>query len=306
MRQYNKDNNRGKRVPDLHFIVEQPSELMLFLTEKLSHKNRRLIKALLRDKQVLVNDEPVSQFNHPLQPGAKVRVSFEKAFESSVYRGLKILHEDAHLVVVEKAAGVLSVATDKQKLNTAYDILNEYIKQDNPAGNIYVVHRLDRETSGVMMFAKSKEAQELLQKSWNDTILERTYLAVVEGTPRPSNDRITSYLIESKALIVYSTTKPGVGQEAITNYETVESRGNYSLLKLNLETGRKNQIRVHMQDINHPIVGDEKYGSTKNPLNRLGLHALVLAFEHPFLKKNLRFETEVPAEFQGMFSKGGN
>lgn len=302
MRKNLKDNHsKRKRTPDLQFTVSEPTELMLFLMDKLPNKNRKIIKAILRDKQVTVEGATVSQFNHPLDAGQLVRVSFEKTPELPQFRGLKVIYEDEFLIVVEKEVGVLSVATDKQKSNTAYSILNDYIKSENPAGNIYVVHRLDRETSGVMMFAKSKEAQLLLQESWNETIIERTYLAVVEGTPAPPKDRIVSYLVESKALIVYSTQNENNGREAITNYEVIRSNKEFAMLQLNLETGRKNQIRVHMQDIAHPIVGDIKYGSNKNPINRLGLHAWVLSFEHPFLKKKLRFETVIPAEFTNMF-----
>ncbi len=302
MRRNLKDQHaKKKRIPDAQFSVSEPTELMLFLIDKLPQKNRRVIKALLRDKQVMVDELTVSQFNHPLNAGQIVRVNFEKVAELPQFRGLKVLYEDDFLIVVEKEVGVLSVATDKQKQNTAYSILNDYIKSENPAGNIYVVHRLDRETSGVMMFAKSKEAQLLLQESWNDTIIERTYLAVVEGTPSPAKDRIVSYLVESKALIVYSTQNENIGRQAITNYEVIRSNNKFAMLQLNLETGRKNQIRVHMQDIEHPIVGDIKYGSNQNPINRLGLHAWVLSFEHPFLKKQFRFETVIPAEFTNLF-----
>jgi 23S rRNA pseudouridine1911/1915/1917 synthase len=196
---------------------------------------------------------------------------------------------------------VLSIATEKQKDNTAYSTLSDHVKRQDPRNRIFVVHRLDRETSGLMMFAKSEKVQKLLQESWNETIEQRTYLAVVEGYVQKREDTIVSYLVESKALIVYSNKNAEVGQKAITHYEVIKSNKNFSLLKVNLETGRKNQIRVHAKDIGHSVVGDEKYGAKSDPIKRLGLHAWVLAFKHPITGKDLNFETEIPAKFIGLF-----
>lgn len=175
------------------------------------------------------------------------------------------------------------------------------MKEQDPANKIFVVHRLDRETSGIMIFAKSEEIQAKLQENWNETIIERTYIAVVEKPIEKDKDVITSYLRESKALIVYSSNKPSEGQKAITHYSTIKKNAKYSLLEVNLETGRKNQIRVHMQVIGHSIIGDKKYGSTVSPINRLGLHAQVLAFTHPITKEQMRFETPIPKIFLKLF-----
>lgn len=284
------------------FKVTEETELLVFLLTKITSRSRNDVKVLLRDKQIHVDGQPITQFNHPLKPEQVVEVKWKKAPEEARYRGLTIIFEDQYLIVIEKQAGVLSIATEKQKDNTAYSILSGHVKKQDPRNRIFVVHRLDRETSGLMMFAKSEKIQKLLQESWNATIEERTYLAVVEGYVEKKQDTITSYLVESKALIVYSSKNPEVGQKAITHYEVLKSNKNFSLLKVNLETGRKNQIRVHAKDLGHSVVGDEKYGAKTDPIKRLGLHAWVLAFKHPITGKDLRFETEMPTKFMNLFS----
>ncbi|WP_064196196.1 MULTISPECIES: RluA family pseudouridine synthase [Emticicia] len=302
LKQDKRQNNKPSKSDSTQFKVEVESELLVFLLEKIKNRSRNDIKVLLREKQIFVDGQAISQFNHPLKPQQKVEVKWRKMPEEQRYRALNIVFEDEYLIVIEKQAGILSIATEKQKDNTAYSILSSHVKKQDPRNRIFVVHRLDRETSGLMMFAKSEKIQKLLQESWNDSIEERTYLAVVEGKVEKQEDTIVSYLVESKALIMYSTKNTEVGQKAITHYEVLKSNKNYSLLKVNLETGRKNQIRVHAKDIGHPVVGDEKYGAKSNPLKRLGLHAWVLAFKHPITKKDVRFETEMPTKFTGLFN----
>lgn len=290
------------RSDSTQFRVTEETELLVFLLAKITSRSRNDVKALLRDQQIFVDGKSITQFNHPLKPEQLVEVKWRKAPEEAKYRGLNIVFEDQYLIVIEKQAGVLSIATEKQKDNTAYSILSSHVKKQDPRNRIFVVHRLDRETSGLMMFAKSEKIQKLLQESWNATIEERTYLAVVEGYVEKKQDTITSYLVESKALIVYSSKNPEVGQKAVTHYEVLKSNKNFSLLKVNLETGRKNQIRVHAKDMGHSVVGDEKYGAKTDPIKRLGLHAWVLAFKHPITGKDFRFETEMPAKFTGLFN----
>jgi 23S rRNA pseudouridine1911/1915/1917 synthase len=287
---------RGQRT-DLSLTVSEPTELMAFLIAQLPHKNRNNIKSLLRNKQILVDGRVYTQFNHPLQPEQVVTVAATRSPEITQYRGLTVLFEDSHLIVINKQAGLLSMATNKERDRTAYGILSGYVKKENPNNKIFIIHRLDRETSGVMMFAKSEKVQQLMQESWNATTKQRTYVALVEGVPRPSQGKISSYLHESKALIVYSSQNPDNGQLSITNYTTLKTTPKYALLALELETGRKNQIRVHMQDIGHPIVGDDKYGAKTDPIGRLGLHAEVLAFEHPITGEPMRFDAPVPKSF---------
>jgi 23S rRNA pseudouridine1911/1915/1917 synthase len=287
---------RGQRT-DTKLPVSEPAQLMAFLIAQLPHKNRSNIKSLLSNKQVLIDGKVFTQFNHPLQPGQIVTVAANRVPEVAQYRGLTILYEDPAIIVIHKHAGLLSMATNKERDRTAYGILSEYVKKINPQHKIFIIHRLDRETSGVMMFARSEHVQRQMQESWNATTKQRTYVALVEGIPEPQKGTITSYLHESKALIVYSSQNPDNGQLSITNYSVLKSGNGFSLLELELETGRKNQIRVHMQDIEHPIVGDTKYGAKTNPIGRLGLHAEVLAFEHPTTGESMRFDAPVPKIF---------
>jgi len=301
-RKFKPKTDKPMRSDSTQFKVPEDTELLVFLLTNITNRSRSDIKTLLRDKQIYVDGQPISQFNHSLKPEQVVEVKWKKAPEEQKLRGLSIIFEDQYLIIIEKQAGVLSIATEKQKDNTAYSTLSSYVKKQDPRNRIFVVHRLDRETSGLMMFAKSEKIQKLLQESWNATIEERTYLAVVEGYVEKKQDTITSYLVESKALVVYSSKNPEVGQQAITHYEVLSSNKNFSLLKVNLETGRKNQIRVHAKDIGHSVVGDEKYGAKTDPIKRLGLHAWVLAFKHPITKKDLRFESEIPLKFTNIFN----
>jgi 23S rRNA pseudouridine1911/1915/1917 synthase len=284
------------------FKVTAEAELMKFLIEMLPHKSRTHIKSLLTHKQVYIDGKPVSQYNAALAIGQEVSIGKGNTKAGSNLQGLKIIYEDKDLIVINKEAGLLSIASENGEDDTAYSFLSSYVKSQHHHNRIFIIHRLDRDTSGVMMFAKSQQVQDLLQKDWNTNVTERTYLAIVEGVPAKEKDTISSYLRESSVFKVHSSKVPSPGaQHAITHYETVKSTGNYSLLKINLETGRKNQIRVHMQDIGHPVIGDKKYGSTQNPIKRLGLHAWVLAFTHPITKKDMRFETELPTKFRIIF-----
>ncbi|PTN10695.1 RluA family pseudouridine synthase [Mangrovibacterium marinum] len=297
-----KANNPKDRGPKtIQFKVKQEEELMKFLIASLPHKNRNNIKTMLKKRQVVVNGTAISQFNHVLKPGDSVELSRRPAESALKMPGVVIVYEDEHLIVVNKNAGLLTIATEKEKRDTVYSMLSSYVKTQDKSNKIFIVHRLDRETSGLMLFAKSREVKEQIQETWTQTVAERSYLAVVEGHPDPSEGKHSSYLFESKAFIVYSTQDPERGQLAITNYSTMKTSEAFSLLKVNLETGRKNQIRVHMKDLGHPIVGDKKYGSSMNPIRRLGLHAWVLAFKHPLTGKKLRFETSIPGSFLKLF-----
>lgn len=288
-------------VKDPSYTVSEESELMKFLFGQMPHKNRDNIKSLLRDKQVLVDGEPVSQYNHPLHPGQVVTITRNKIGPARTYHGISIVYEDNYLVVIDKHSGILSVATDDKEKHTAYSLLYDHVKKNNPDGMIFIVHRLDRETSGLMVFAKSAKVQKLMQKSWNDIILERTYIALAEGDVVPPEGEISSYLRESKNMVVYSSQVPGSGQWAVTKYETLRSARGFTLLKMSLRTGRKNQIRVHLRDIGFPVTGDKKYGAVHNPIGRMGLHAQVLAFRHPVTLKEMRFETVIPRKFFAVF-----
>jgi 23S rRNA pseudouridine1911/1915/1917 synthase len=279
------------------FEVTEPTELLKFLLAKMPERGRNSVKDLLGRGQVFVGGAPVTQFNHKLSPGQRVEIRRAGEGASNAMRGVEIIFEDAHLVVIEKRAGLLSIATELEKEKTAYSILSEHVKRADPKNKIFVLHRLDRETSGLMMFAKSQAVQRALQDDWREAVLDRTYTAVLEGRMEQAEGSITSWLTESRSLLVRSSPTPNEGQKAITHYRGLRTNARFSLVEFDLETGRKNQIRVHAQALGHSIVGDGKYGAKENPLKRLALHARVLAFRHPVTEKTLRFESEVPNEF---------
>jgi len=213
-------------------------------------------------------------------------------------RGLAILYEDRDILVVDKPPGLLTVATDTDKSRTAYFILTDYVRKGcaKSRNRVFVVHRLDRETSGVLVFAKSQEAKIVLQSQWQET--EKKYLAVVHGKCRKRSETITTYLAENKARVVYSSSDPARGKLSHTAYRVLRQTKDYALLEVSLLTGRKNQIRVHLAGIGHPIVGDEKYGRADRSHARLALHARSISFKHPMSGRQLTFSAEVPGYFR--------
>ena len=297
-RQFKKAPEKNKGTG---FKVSEKALLMEFLMAQMPGKSRGKIKFLLSNKQVLVEGKQISQFNHPLTPGQTVEISKERVEAKKKSKELDVVFEDDELLVVVKPAGLLSISTDKEKRATVYSLLSDHVKEADAENKIFIVHRLDRETSGLMLFAKSQEIKYHLQELWESTVLERTYIAVVEGVPEKPEGVIASFLVEGKTFKVHSSQNPKYGKKAITNYKTLKTSRDYALLKVNLETGRKNQIRVHMQDIGHCVVGDKKYGAVSSPLNRLGLHAQKLSFIHPISGKKLFFETEIPGGFLKLF-----
>nr|WP_245996287.1 RluA family pseudouridine synthase [Paenibacillus taihuensis] len=284
--------------------MTEPAELLTFLLQAVKSEGRNAIKSMLSRGQIAVNGTTQKVYNFMLQPGQTVTVSKERIVETPPLIGLTILYEDADVIVVIKEAGLLSIASEQESELTAYRQLTAHVRASNPSGRIFVVHRLDRDTSGVMMFAKSEQVQQQLQTTWQESVTERTYIALVEGKVRKQEDTISSYLKESKTLKMYSVSNPTDAQHAITHYKVLQQNSAFSLLEVSLETGRKNQIRVHMEDIGHPIVGDKKYGSRSKALNRLGLHARVLAFVHPTTGKLVRFESDIPRSFLQPFKEG--
>lgn len=278
--------------------VEREEGLLEFLLAELPQMSRKKVKNLLAYSQVIVEGKVVKQFNHPLQIGQIVEITKAKKVEADYrFQGVKIIHEDDAIIVINKAAGVLSISGKNPNEPTAYRQLSDYVKSTNPNSRIFIVHRLDRDTSGVMVFAKTEEVKTKLQSNWQKSVKERTYTALVEGIISRDKGQLKSWLTESKTLKVYSSQHNNGGKLAITNYEKIQGNRQFTLLKVNLETGRKNQIRVHMQDLGHSIVGDKKYGATDNPLKRLGLHATSLVFEHPVTGKIMSFNIDAPADF---------
>lgn len=286
---------------DIQLTVTDPAELLNFLLEKMNGKSRNHIKSLLAHKQIKVGNRITSQFNLLLKQGDVVTIMPNKKNEAKPLSGMEIVYEDRYVIVINKEPGLLSIATDREKRGTAYSILSDYVKERHPKNRIFVLHRLDRETSGLMMFAKDQEVQEILQYNWDEAVSARSYVALVEGVVTPEEDTITSWLKEGKTFIVHSSPIDNGGQKAVTHYRTIKSNSNYSLLSVELETGRKNQIRVQMQSIGHPVVGDKKYGATHNPIKRIGLHALELSFSHPVTNETLEFSTPIPRKFFSVF-----
>ncbi|BBI31511.1 RluA family pseudouridine synthase [Cohnella abietis] len=306
-----RSNNKTKRpqggtfnrnqTPPKQFKVTEGGELLLFLLDKLSPQGRNSIKSLLAHGQVSVDDRVEKLYNHPLKPGQIVTIRKDRTTVAPVLVGLKILFEDDDLIVINKDTGLLSIATEKETELTAYRQLTAHVRLHDPKNRIFVLHRLDRDTSGVMIFAKSERVQQKMQDGWKDIVKERMYVALVEGMVKKTQGTISSWLKETSTLKMYSSFTPNDGQHAVTHYKVIQANRNYSLLEVHLETGRKNQIRVHMQDLGHPIASDKKYGSKTKPFSRLGLHARVLAFEHPTSGQVMRFETDIPKQFLSQF-----
>lgn len=218
---------------------------------------------------------------------------------------LDIIYEDKTMIVVNKPAHLLTIATKDEKINTLYHKVYEYEKRKNKNNKIFIVHRLDKDTSGIVLFAKNEHLKKMLQDNWNTLAKTREYYAVVEGNVKKESDTIKEYLTETKTLLTIRTSKDK-GRLAITKYNCIKRTKNYSILQIQIETGRKNQIRVAMQGINHPIIGDKKYGSTKNPLRRICLHASRLVIENPITHETMEFIAKIPREFKIFDEKSNN
>jgi tRNA pseudouridine32 synthase/23S rRNA pseudouridine746 synthase len=218
-------------------------------------------------------------------------------------KGLTVLHEDKDIIVVEKPCGLLSIGTDRDKSRTVHTILNEYVRKGDPRSRnrVYIVHRLDRETSGILILAKSESAKIFLQEHWQET--DKRYLTVVYGSLTPKAGTISSYLAENSAFTVYSTPDPAVGKLSHTEYTVLKETKGFSLLEIHLLTGRKHQIRVHLSEKGHPVVGDRKYGNGNDPYGTLALHARSISFTHPVSGRRLTFETGIPEFFTRLVGK---
>ncbi len=274
-----------------------PVKLLDFLFAVMPQRKRTTVKDFLKHRQVMAGDNVVTQFDFELTPSTEVKVNTTREFQTFSNPRLKIVYEDDDIIVINKGYGLLSMGTDKIKDGTAYSILREYLKRKDPRNKLFIVHRLDRDTTGLMMFAKNIKAKETLQHNWNNMVLERKYVAIIEGSIEPEEGEIRSYLAENSAHEVYSTKNPEEGQLAVTYYQTLKTRSPYSMVELSLATGRKNQIRVHMKDSGHPIVGDRRYGAKPSPIHRLCLHARTLRFVHPVTRRDMNFSCPLPAGF---------
>ena len=285
------------------YTVREEIGLMDYLAKLMPEASRTKLKSLLSKRLVLVDNVITTQFNYLLKPGMKVQISRAKAGKEFHNKFLKLLYEDAYIIVVEKKEGLLSVKTDREKERTAWSFLTEYLQKTDRRAQAYVVHRLDRDTSGIMMFAKDEKTQRTLRDNWHEIVFDRRYVAVVAGEMEREAGKVESWLTDRKLYVQSSPVDDG-GQYAATHYHTIKRGNGYSLMELKLETGRKNQIRVHMADLGHPVVGDGRYGvEDLNPLGRLALHAFKLCFYHPVTREPMKFETPYPADFKRLFNR---
>ena len=290
-----------RRKQDTSFRVEAATELMPFLLSKLGGMTRTSVKQLLSQRRVTVNAGVQTRHDTPLKAGDVINILQGRGNVELRHPKLRVIYEDDALIVVEKKNGLLTVPVKAEsKETTVFSILKEYVKKQSYRNTVHVVHRLDRETSGLLVFAKSPELQEYMRTYWRQLVTKRTYVALVEGRLEQKEGKITSWLTEdNRTALVSSSPVDNGGQLAITNYKVLKE-GDMSLVELNLETGRTNQIRVHMASMGHPVVGDRKYGNgnESSPIDRLCLHARVLEFIHPMTEKKVRFETPMPKEFR--------
>lgn len=293
-----------KRNSGRTFTAEGESQLLQFLFEVCKGQSRTSVKSYLTRHQVTVNGQVVTAYNFQLRKGDKVCI-LGKSLMVKKRKGeedtrVKILYEDDWIIAVDKRSGLLTMSTGKEGEVTAYSLITSYVKRlYGHDSRIFIVHRIDRDTSGVILFAKDEETKAKLQQGWNENILERKYVAVLQGVPQENEGTLRSWLKEHpKTLKVYSCEDDGESREAVTHYKVLSSGRHYSLVEFNLETGRKHQIRVHASDMGCPVLGDRRYGSTENPLKRVALHARTISFRHPVTGKMMKFDTGVPYQFK--------
>jgi len=296
-------NNQDKQTSGdyLHLEADKEQGLLEFLLEKVEGLSRSKLKSTLKGRGILVDGKVQTKYDFPLKPGMKVSVSRSKR-NNEVFRNryVKIVYEDRWLCVVEKQVGILSMAAGHSSLNVK-SVLDDYFHRSHQTCRAHVVHRLDRDTSGLMIYAKDMQTEQTLERGWHDIVYDRRYIAVVSGKMEQEGGTIANWLKDNKAYITYSSNVDNGGKYAVTHFHTLACGNDYSLVEYRLETGRKNQIRVHSADMGHPVCGDVKYGNGDDPIGRLCLHAYVLCFTHPVTGQPLEFETPIPLAFRRLF-----
>jgi 23S rRNA pseudouridine1911/1915/1917 synthase len=304
-----RDNLRSREYFDRRKInkysdypVKEDILLMDFLTKYVGG-SRTHIKELLTNRLVYVDNKITTQYNTPLKAGQLVKILKNKTTNELHNKYVRVVYEDAFLLVVDKKSGILTNSIPGSKQKSVKTILDEYVMKQNKSFRVHTVHRLDRDTSGLLVFAKRRDIQQIFTDNWSEIVSDRRYIAVVEGKFERTSGRIQSWLKDNKMFVTYSSPVDNGGMLAITNYSVVKYCNGFSLIQLKLETGRKNQIRVHMQDEGHPVVGDFKYGSQFDPIGRLALHAFRLVFYHPITNELLKFEIPYPPEFMKLVAK---
>lgn len=292
-------NHQGRGDYD-HYAVTASQPLLQFLLANVP-QSRSKIKATLQGRGVRVDGKTITQFDYPLQPGMKVAVSKTKRNQQTFKsRWLKIVYEDRWLIVVEKQPGILSMPAGHSSLHVK-GVLDDYFHRSKQKCTAHVVHRLDRDTSGLMVYAKDIDTEQMLEHNWHQLVYDRRYVAVLSGEMESDEGTIANWLKDNQAYVTYSSPVDNGGKYAVTHYHVMQRTTDHSLVEFKLETGRKNQIRVHAADMGHPVCGDTKYGNGDDPLHRLCLHAFLLCFTHPVTNKPMEFETPVPTPFRLLF-----
>lgn len=281
------------------FTIDEPGQLLPWLLQTLAPRSRSEIKSYLSHGNIKHNGIVTTQFDEQLQHGDEIVINFTRAYPTLSSRMVKLIWEDQDLIVIEKQSGLLTVpAGPNHREKTAQSIVDDYVYGEDGHSHAYVCHRLDQYTSGILLFAKNSRVQEMLRNSWATYVVERRYLAICEGRPEKEEGEVRSYLAENAAMKVYSTNDPEKGKLSVTRYKVLKSNNAYSQIDIQILTGRKNQIRVHMSDLGCPVAGDKKYGAQSNPCGRLMLHNYILQFVHPVTRENLRFELPWPDNFK--------
>lgn len=278
----------GTEAPLLEYLLNNVKE------------SRNKIKATLQGRGIKVNGKVVTQFDLALKPGDKVAISRHKSSNTFKSQYAKVVYEDRWIVVVEKNIGILSMAAGHSSLNLK-TLLDDYFHKSRQKCRAHVVHRLDRDTSGLMIYAKDIDTEQILEHNWHQIVYDRRYVAVVSGEMENDNGTIANWLKDSKAYITYSSPVDNGGKYAVTHYHVLNRTTEHSLVEYRLETGRKNQIRVHSADMGHPVCGDVKYGNGDDPIHRLCLHAYMLCFTHPVTGERMEFATPIPTSFRSLF-----
>lgn len=284
-----------------HYTVSKETQLLEFLLDTLPG-SRTKIKSTLQGRGIKVNGKAVTQFDYALQPGDKVSVSQSKKNDTFKSRYVSIVYEDKYIIVIEKKPGILSMAAGHSTLNVK-TVLDEYFKKTRQPCRAHVVHRLDRDTSGLMIYAKDMETEQILEHEWHDIVFDRRYVALCSGEFEEQTGTVANWLKDNKSYVTYSSHVDNGGKYAVTHFYVLDRSIEHSLVEFKLETGRKNQIRVHSADMGHPVCGDVKYGNGDSPLHRLCLHAYVLCFHHPVTHQPMEFSTPIPPQFKEIINK---
>ena len=291
------DSKRGMYAV---YTVEEDAQLLDWLIANLKGLSRNKVKDTLHGRGIKVNGKIVTQFDYPLTRGMKISVSKSKKNDTFKSRYVNLVYEDPYLVVIEKKPGILSMAAGHKSLNVK-TVLDDYFRQTKQRCTAHVVHRLDRDTSGLMVYAKDMQTEQTLEHEWHNIVYDRRYVAVVSGEMEEDEGTIANWLKDNKAYVTYSSPVDNGGKYAITHFHVLDRTTEHSLVEYKLETGRKNQIRVHSADMNHPVCGDVKYGNGDDPIHRLCLHAYMLHFFHPVTRARMEFETPIPSQFRMLF-----